>query len=339
MPFQERLAKYFKIDKELVIVFLLVAITGTVFFFVSNQRAFLNFFYLPVLISAYFFGRRHATQSAFFSVLLIFLIAYYYPSTFTFDLNSEFYRWLDILTWGGFLIVTGYYMGHLYEKKERANEEIKKTYQGIVEILSLIIDATDKAAQNHSYRVSVISGLIARDMGLSEVWVENVRIAALLHDLGKLDVGSEVLNKLGNLPGEECENMRVRTVRGPDTLEPMCGKILDILPSILYHNEKFDGSGVLGMAGDDIPLGARIIAVADAYDSIVAASSFPKGLKPPDAQQEIIKHTKTLFDPRVVKAFSSIFPSLESGVPFLSSEEHPGPFTAESSSEIFHVIP
>ena len=321
MPFHKNLANYFNIDRELAIVFLLVAITGTVFFFVSNQRAFLNFFYLPVLISAYFFGRRHATQSAFFSVLLISLIAYYYPFTFTFDTNSEFYRWLDIVTWGGFLIITGYYMGHLYEKKERANREIKKTYQGIVEILSLIIDATDKATQNHSYRVSVISGMIARDMGLSEVWVENIRIAGLLHDLGKLDVGSEVLNKLSNSPGGECENMRVRTVSGPDMLEPMCGKILDILPSILYHNEKFDGSGVLGMAGDDVPLGARIIAVADAYDSIVAVPPFRNGLKPLDAQQEVIKHSKTLFDPRVVKAFSSIFPALEMGIPFPSASE------------------
>jgi len=321
MPFHKNLANYFNIDRELAIVFLLVAITGTVFFFVSNQRAFLNFFYLPVLISAYFFGRRHATQSAFFSVLLISLIAYYYPFTFTFDINSEFYRWLDIVTWGGFLIITGYYMGHLYEKKERANREIKKTYQGIVEILSLIIDATDKATQNHSYRVSIISGMIAREMGLSEMWVENVRIAALLHDLGKLDVGSEVLNKLANSPGADCENIQVRTVRGGDMLEPMCGKILDILPSILYHNEKFDGSGVLGMAGDDIPLGARIIALADAYDSIVAAPPFQEGLKPLDAQQKVIKHSETLFDPRVVKAFSSIFPALEVGIPFLSSSE------------------
>jgi hypothetical protein len=338
MRFQKDLAKYLKIDTELVIVFLLVAITGTVFFFVSNQRAFLNFFYLPVLVSAYFFGRRHATQSAFFSTLLISLIAYYYPSTFTFDTSSEYYRWLDIVTWGGFLMITGYYMGHLYEKKESANREIKKTYKGIVEILSLIIDATDKAAQNHSYRVSVISGMIARDMGLSEVWVENVRIAALLHDLGKLDFGSEVLNKLGNLSSEDCVNIQVRTIRGPDTLEPMCGKILDILPSILYHNEKFDGSGALGMSGDDIPLGARIIAVADAYDSIVAASPSQKGLKPLDAHQEVITHTK-IFDPRVVKAFSSIFPSLEIGFPFLSAEERTETFTGENSGEIFRVTP
>ena len=325
MLFHNNSAKHFKVDKELVIVFLLVAITGIVFFFVSNQRAFLNFFYIPVLVSAYSLGKRHATYSAVFSIILISLIAFYYPSTFTFNIDSEFYKWLDIATWGGFLVITAYYMGLLYEKKESANMEIKKTYQGIIEMMSMIIDSADKAAQSHSYRVSVISGMIARDMGLSELWVENIRIAALLHDLGKLDVGSEVLNKLSKLPRGEYEDMQIRTTRGPDTLEPMCGKILDILPSILYHKEKFDGSGKLAMAGDDIPLGARIIAVADEYDSLVYNSPYRKGLTSPDAKKEIIKYTMTHFDPRVIKAFSSILPSLEVGVPILTASMHSRP--------------
>ena len=325
MPFQNNSFKRFKIDKELIIIFLLVTIAGTVFFFVSNQRAFLNFFYIPVLVSAYSLGKHHATYSAVFSIILISLIAFYYPSTFTFDVDSEFYRWLDIATWGGFLVITAYSMGLLYEKKESANREIKKTYQGIIEMMSMIIDSADKAGKSHSYRVSVISGMIARDMGLSELWVENIRIAALLHDLGKLDVGSEVLNKLSKLTGGEYEYMQIRTTRGPDTLEPMCGKILDILPLILYHNEKFDGSGNLAMAGEDIPLGARIIAVADEYDSLVDYSHGREGLTPHEAEQEIIKYTETHFDPRVTKAFSSILPSLEVGVPFLAESIHPQP--------------
>jgi uncharacterized membrane protein len=299
---------YFRADKELSVIFLMVAITGFLFFFVSNQRAFLNFFYIPVLFSAYFFGKRHATLSSLFSLILISVLAFYYPSTFTFEDDSFFYKWLDLATWGGFLIITGYFMGHLYEKKESANREIKKTYQGIIEMMSLIIDSTDKAAQSHSYKVSVISGMIARDMGLSETWVENIRIAALLHDLEKLDVGSEVLTKLGSLPGDECENLQIRTIRGPDTLEPVCGKILDILPLILYHNEKFDGSGKLGMFGENIPLGARIIAVADAFDYLIYHSSRHKDPKPLNVKEEIVKNADRHFDPRVVKAFLSVYP-------------------------------
>lgn len=311
MPSRKKLAKYFKIDTELIIVFFLVSVTGIVFFFVSNQWAFLNFFYLPVLIGAYFFGKRYATQSALFSVILVSLIAFYYPSTFTLDFPVTLYRWLDIATWGSFLVVTGYLMGHLYEKKERANEEIKKTYQGIIEMMSLVIDSADKAAQNHSYRVSVISGMIARELGLSEVWVENIRIAALLHDLGRLGVSSDVLKKIDMLTSANHRRAVIHAHRGADTLEPLCGKILDVLPSILYSNEKFDGSGELQMAGEEIPVGARIIAAADVYDTLISGSSSREGLPHSEVQKQMMEHSQTDFDPGVLKALFSILPRLD----------------------------
>ena len=312
MLFKRKLAKYVRIDKELVIIFLLVSVTGIVFFFVSNQWAFLNFFYLPVLIGAYFFGKRYATQSALFSIILISLIAYNYPSTFVTNYDTPLYRWLDIATWGGFLVITGYIMGHLYEKKERANKEIKKTYQGIIEMMSLIIDSADKATQSHSYRVSVISGMIARELGLSEVWVENIRIASLLHDLGRLGISSEVLKKIDKMTSQEHCHAGIGTTRGTDALEPVCGKILEVLPSILYNREKFDGSGEFHMTGDEIPLGARIIAVADAYDSLISGSPSGKSISPSDLQQQMMEHSRIDFDPGVLKAFSSILPRLSS---------------------------
>src|SRR5208283_3937451 len=123
---------YLKVDKELIIVFLLVAITGFIFFFISGQqRAFLNFFYLPVIVGAFFFGKRYATLSATLSVLLIVLISLVYSENFLVVSKDPLSKWLDLGTWGGFLIITGYCIGHLYEKKERAISEIKKTYRGI----------------------------------------------------------------------------------------------------------------------------------------------------------------------------------------------------------------
>jgi hypothetical protein len=309
MLFRRKLAKYFRIDGELVTVFFLVSVTGVVFF-VSSQWAFLDFFYLPVLIGAYFFGKRYATHSALFSIILISLIAYYYPSTFTANYETPFYRWLNIVTWGSFLVITGYFTGHLYEKKEKANEEIKKTYQGIIEMMSLIIDSADKATQSHSYRVSVVSGMIARELGMSEVWVENIRIASLLHDLGRVGVSSEVLKKIDAMTSEEYCRVGTRTPRGTDALEPVCGKILDVLPSILYNREKFDGSGEFRMAGDEIPLGARIIAVADAYDSLTSGPSSGKGISPSDVHRRMMEHSQTDFDPGVLKALSCVLPRL-----------------------------
>ena len=180
------------INKDLIITFLLVAITGMIFFFISNQRAFLNFFYMPVLFGAYYFGKRYATQAAALSVIMIFLIAYFYPHTFDFMGTSKLYKWLDIVTWGGFLLVTAYTMGILYEKMKEKTREVNRTYRGIIEMLSVIIDTADKHTQSHSFRVSVISETIAGHLGCSELEIENIRIGALLHDIGKLGVSAEI---------------------------------------------------------------------------------------------------------------------------------------------------
>lgn len=299
-----------RVDKDLIIVFLLVAITGVLFFFVANQRAFLNFFYLPVLLGAYLFGKRYATNSAFFSVLLIGLVAYFYPQTFFFKADSVLYRWLDIVTWGGFLLITGYTMGLLYEKKEETNRELRKTYTGIVEMLSLLIDAVDKETQSHSFRVSMVSEMIAREMGLPQDETENIRVAALLHDLGKLGVSAEMLGKVGKLSEEEMQEIREHPKVGAKVLGTVGGRVLEILPLILSHHEKYDGSGYHAMVGSDIPIGAQIIAVADVYDALVSDRAYRKGLSPFEARMEIVRNSGTHFNPEVVKVFDAIFPKL-----------------------------
>lgn len=313
------LKNIYKVDKELTIVFLLVAITGIIFFFVANQRAFLNFFYLPVLYGAYCFGKRYATHSALFAIIMVSMVAYFYPYTFSFHEGGALYRWLDIATWGGFLLVTGYYMGLLYEKKEETNRELRKTYIGIIEMLSLLIDSVDKQTQSHSYRVSMISEIMARQMGLPESEVENIRIAALLHDIGKVGVSAEMLKGAGKLSPEDLTEMKKHPRIGADVLGAAGGRVLEILPLILNHHEKYDGSGYNAMLGKDIPAGARIIAVADVYDALTSDRPYRKALSPFEARREIVENSGTHFDPGVVKVFDSIFPKLYSEGPVFPS--------------------
>ncbi len=321
MPIKKSIKELLKVDKELMIVFLLVAISGFIFYFVYNQRAFLNFLYLPVLIGAYFFGKRYATFSALLSFIIISVIAYVYPDTFIRNtLDNKLNLWLDIVTWGGFLTITGYYMGLLYEKKESANREIQATYRGIVEMLSLIIDSVDKETQSHSYRVSVISEMIAREMRCPHEEIENIRIAALLHDIGKIGVSSSILQKLGKLSPEERSDMDIHVRHGADVLHPMGGKVLQLIPLVLYHHEKYDGSGTQGLAGEYIPLGARIIAVADAYDALISDRPYRKGLPPQQVREEILSNSGKQFDPKVVKVFDSILPKIDFEIPLLTEK-------------------
>ena len=309
---KESISAYLKVDKELIIVFLMVAITGFIFFFISNQRAFLNFFYLPVIIGAFFFGKRYATLSATLSVLLVVLVSLLYSDNFLIVSKDPLSKWLDVSTWGGFLVITGYSIGHLYEKKERALEDIKKTYRGILEMLSLIIDSVDQETQSHSNRVSTIAVMIAHAMRRPEHEIENIRAAALLHDLGKLGVSNEVLQKIGTLTEDESELIRSHTMRGAEIIRPVGGKVVQILPFIIYHHEQYDGTGYHKLIGEDIPLGARIIAVADVYDALMSDRPYRKGVSPAAAREHIIANASKYFDPVVVDAFVSILPQLES---------------------------
>ncbi|HTZ18540.1 MAG TPA: HD-GYP domain-containing protein [Dissulfurispiraceae bacterium] len=312
MKLRRDIATYLKVDKELIIVFLLVAITGFIFFFMPNQNAFLNFFYLPVVVGAFFFGKRYATLSALLSVLLISLVACIYPDRFLAFSKDPLSRWLDIGTWGGFLLITGYCIGHLYEKKEKAIIEVKKTYDGIMEMLSIIIDSVDQETQSHSNRVAAISEMLARALRCPEDEVENVKSAALLHDLGKLGVSNDILHKIGELTADEKSHLKGHARKGADMIAPLGGKVSHILPFILYHHEQYDGSGYHKLKGEDIPLGARIIALADVYDALISDRPYRKGVSPMQASEHILANKGKYFDPLVVNAFVSILPQLES---------------------------
>ncbi|OGL41657.1 MAG: hypothetical protein A3C43_01545 [Candidatus Schekmanbacteria bacterium RIFCSPHIGHO2_02_FULL_38_11] len=313
-----------KVDKELIIISLLVIITGIIYFFVNNQRAFLNFFYLPVLLGAFFYGKKHGIYSAILSVLIIFAIAYFIPDTFSKDANDiNLDKWLDVSIWGGFLILTGYTTGFLYEKKEAYNNELRKTYSGIITMLSVVIDSVDKYTQNHSYRVSRYAEKIAIAAGLPGPEVEDIMVAALLHDIGKIGVGEEVLNKIGNLSEKERKEMVDHTGKASELLEPLGGRVLKILPLILNHHERYDGKGYYGLIGGSIPIGARIIAVADVYDALITDRPYRKALSPEQAKNEIINGSETHFDPEVIKYFQKVFSTID------SEEEGPMLFKAD----------
>ncbi len=296
------------IDKELLITFLLVLIVGIIYYFVSNQRAFLNFFYLPVLLGAFFFGKKHGTTSAFLSVLMIILMAYFIPDSFLDKGNNSLNKWLDISIWGSFLILTGYSMGYLYEKKEKYTNELNSTYHGIITMLSIVIDSVDKYTQNHAYRVSRYSAIIAKEAGLNESEIDDIRTAALLHDIGKIGVSEKILNKMGALSEGERKEMNSHTAKAQGLLEPVGGRILNILPLIVNHHERYDGKGYNEESGNSIPLGARIIAVADVYDALTTDRPYRKALSPIEGKNEIIKGAGTHFDPEIVKFFEKAFP-------------------------------
>jgi putative nucleotidyltransferase with HDIG domain len=305
---KETLLKNFAdVNRELWLVLSLFGLAALINFLISSHAVMLNFYVLPTIFSAYFYGRRHAVSTALASVLLIVLLAYWNSNLFSanaFALEGE--RWYSVIAWGGTLVLTAVAMGTLYEKDKVKLRELRETYHGVLLILRQFI-AKDQYTQNHSYRVSIFATRIAAEMGFGEERIEDVRAAALLHDIGKLDISRELLYKAARLTEEEYNEMRQHVSKGIGFLEPVGGSLRRVLPIILFHHEHYDGTGYEEKVGEDIPLEARILAVADAYDAIVADRPYRKGSAPFEAKDIIEKRSGIDFDPQVVKAFLAAF--------------------------------
>lgn len=305
-----------EVNKELWLLLSLFAICLILNLVVDGQRMVLSFYTLPTLGSAYLYGRRHATLTALGSVLLVCLMTWYNPVLFASAAATppSVARWLDIAVWGGVLIITGYAMGTLYEHRATQINVLRETYHGVLMILRHFI-AKDAYTENHSYRVSVYAARIAAALELPADRVEDVRAAALLHDIGKLDVSRELLYKAARLTREEFEQMQEHVSKGVALLEPVGGSLRRVIPIVLAHHDKFDGSGYHPNRGDEIPLEARIISVADVYDSLTSDRPYRKAMSPFDAKEIIVNGAGKDFDPQVVAAFTEAFRQGELEVP------------------------
>jgi putative nucleotidyltransferase with HDIG domain len=297
-----------QINKELLLVFSLFLIALLLNYLFASQRMLLSLYALPTIGSAYLYGRRHATLTAFASVLMVTLLMSF-PDLLgkapaqAGPISSE---WLELTVWGGSLILTGYLMGTLCEHQQAQLRELRETYHGVLMILRHFV-SKDKYTENHSYRVSVYAVRIASHMRLSAERIEDVRAAALLHDIGKLEISREILYKAAKLTADEFNEMQKHVARGVEMLEPVGGSLRRVIPIILAHHDKFDGSGYNSTKGDSIPLEARIISVADVYDSLTSDRPYRKAMPTTEARDVIAKGAETDFDPQVVTAFLTAF--------------------------------
>jgi putative nucleotidyltransferase with HDIG domain len=301
--------RFEQVNKELWILLSLFLIALLLNYVVASQRMVLGFYALPTLGSAYFHGRRHATLTALASVLMVVLLTMYSDSLSPAQVVAvapDWTKWLDLTVWGGSLLVTGYLMGTLYERKNAQVQELRETYNGVLMILRHFI-SKDAYTENHCHRVSVYATILASTLDLSASAIEDVRAAALLHDIGKLDISRELLYKAARLTREEYEEIKQHVSKGVDLLEPVGGSLRRVIPIILAHHDKFDGSGYHPTSGQDIPMEARIITVADVYDSLTSDRPYRKAMSPFEARDIIVKGSQTEFDPIVVAAFQKAF--------------------------------
>lgn len=179
-----------------------------------------------------------------------------------------------------------------------------------LQMMAQAVDLKDPYTSNHSQRVAHYAVRLARALGLPEQEVERVRIGALMHDLGKIGISGRIIRKPDKLTPEEQAVMRRHSSVSADIIEPL--EILGESASMVrHHHEHWDGSGYPdGLSAEEIPLGSRIILVADAFDALVSDRPYRRGVPRLAAVEVIRQHSGTQFDPTVVAALERVYTSL-----------------------------
>ena len=189
----------------------------------------------------------------------------------------------------------------------RLYEAVRQDYVDVIQALAGAVDARDHYTREHSNRVSLYGVAIARQLKLDESFIETVQFGGLLHDIGKIGIPDLILNKPGRLTDEEFQVMKGHSALGAGLLRRV-ESLSHLVPLVLYHHERFDGHGYPeGLAGKRIPLGARILNVADSFETITSDRVYHKARSMQEGLEEVKRCSGGQFDPEIVEAFEGVY--------------------------------
>ena len=185
------------------------------------------------------------------------------------------------------------------------DKKMMQSFRQMVEGLTLALEAKDEKTHGHSVKVAMFAKMVAEEMGLSEGEIETIYHGGLLHDIGKIGMEDDILDRLGILSRKEMDIVKLHPEVGARIIRPLVF-LNDVEPLILHHHERFDGTGYPhGLKGEDIPLGVRILTVCDAFETMLAGRKHFARLKQEDAVLNLQSGAGHQFDPEVVKALFS----------------------------------
>ncbi len=210
-------------------------------------------------------------------------------------------------SWMLFLFLASVIVGTLYDQNQHRLRDLKNAYIGIIEILAKYLESTDRYTKGHSVRVAELSMATAIAMGLPRSQVENIRAAGLLHDIGKIEISGDVLQKAAELSTEERELIDSHPTKGAHILASVGSVLKEVAPIVIAHHKYFiDTLDLNNRDIEKIPLGARIVSVADAFDAMTTDRPYRKGMLPWQALEEVEAKMGKQFDPMVVEAFKRV---------------------------------
>ena len=290
-----------KIAKESILLLSLLLIAATVQFFAESLPMALCFYFLPTLFSAYYFGRRHATLTAFASVFVVALLDFVNNMMRAHRvLTVPYERLCNFAIWAGILVVIGYVMGTLYERKQAMTTDIRDSFSGLLLVLQHFM-THEKLGSIENQRVVEVATRIAETMGLGSERTELVRSAVLLRGLSNLGITNDILYKAADMNREEVV-ASFRKPRKTDASAQAAGNSLRRVIPIIVAEQILRSEGARAV---NVPMEAHILAVADAYQNLISAGD-GKSLSPDQAQREIVAGAGQRFNAGVVEAFTKV---------------------------------
>lgn len=256
-------------------------------------------FFLPVMLTAIWFGLWR-------TVFVAGLITVYYVPHIALQWHGQYDENLNQLAEIGTVWLTAILAGALAERESRALQRLAATHEGALVALVSALDAREHDTQLHSLRVREFARRLGSELGMDRSAMRALTEAALLHDVGKIGIADEILLKPGPLSDLERVQMKEHPAIGRRILKSIA--TLDEAAEIVYaHHEHYDGSGYpRGLRGQEIPLGARVFAVVDAFDAITSHRPYETAMGVDIARTRIEASSGTHFDPAVVEAFLTV---------------------------------
>lgn len=291
-------------NRELWLILAIFAIALLVNSIVAEHRIVLYLYTIPTIMSAYYYGRRHAVLTAFASAFLILAMSWINPRILAWRaLQLPIDGWAEFVTWAGILVITAYCMGTLYERMEHNMRDLRQSYDGMLMMLQHIA-SDNKFSQNHPYRVSLMASKIAEQLELGSQRADDLRRAALLHEIEKTGITREMLFQAANIQDEEVKQMETSLEQGrelPTTKGSSLRRIIPILLGFQTAAEKASQSQGVG----HISVESKILLVACHYDSFTSAPE--KRVSPSEAMERITQRSGIEYDAEVVDAMVKVF--------------------------------
>lgn len=290
-----------KIAKESILLLSLLLIAATVQFFAQSLPMALCFYFLPTLYSAYFFGRRHATLTAFACIFLVVLLDFVngmLPRHPVLSLPDE--RMFNFAIWAGILAVTGYAMGTLYDRRQAMTTDIRDSFSGLLLVLQHFIE-NEKLAEGENQLVVDTATRMAEVMGLGTDRVEVLRSAVVLRDVSNFGISNDTLYKAADMTRDEVVASFRKTHKVDWRTQAVGNSLRRVIP-IIVAQQILQEQGARSI---NVPVEAHILAVADAYQKLISGSD-GIGLSHYEAAQKIVAGAGELFHTGVVDAFSKI---------------------------------